>query len=167
MKLPPAIREDNNPFAIPALFPGPLRLLILLRWTSYSCPHCKAVFHRDFWPSNVRLSSGERTCRKCGRIFDDGSREWPELGLASKLRFLFPPLLIGISGGFIVAAIMSLFISPRDEHSWLVVIMVSIFGLVPVILWCPIRLIWILRSRRRYESEQPTMRRSLETSRTN
>jgi hypothetical protein len=164
MNLLPAIREDHNPFAIVGLFPGLQRLLIFVRWTSYSCPHCNAAFRRDFWPHNIWLGSGERLCRKCGTVFDDGSREWPELSLAKKLRFLFPPLLIGISGGFVVAAILSVFITPWDEHSWLVVAIVLGFSLVPVIVWCLVRLIWVLRSKHRYETEPASMRRRLKAT---
>jgi hypothetical protein len=163
MNVLPAIREDHNPFAIAGFFPGLQRLLVFVRWTSYHCPYCNAMFRLDFWPSNVRLGRGERICRKCGRTFDDGSREWPELGLASKLRFLFPPLLCGISGGLLVAAILSLFIMPRDEHSWLVVVIVSVFGLIPAIAWCLFRMIWVVRSKNRYKTEAPAMGRQFET----
>jgi len=167
MNLLPAIREDHNPFAIVGFFPGLQRLLIFVRWTSYHCPHCRAVYRRDFWPANVRLGPAEHTCKKCGDAFDDGSREWPELGLAKKLRFLFPPLLIGISGGFLVAAILSLFISPRDENSWPEAGIVSALALIPVIVWCLVRLIWIVRSRHRYQNGGPTMQRSFDIGRPN
>src|SRR6266487_4682558 len=134
--LPSAIRKDHDLFALAGLhFLSPyLAFLPFLRWTSYSCPHCNRVFRRDYWPNNVRLGNGERTCRECARVFDDGSREWPELSLARRLRFLFPPLLRGISGGFVVAAILGVFITPRDEHSWLVVVIVLGFSLIPVIM---------------------------------
>src|SRR5690348_5365865 len=83
MRLPSATRRDYNPPAI--VFP-----LGFLRWTSYSCPHCKHVFRRDFWPYNVGLGSGGRLCRHCGKVFVDGAREWPDLTLPKKLRFFFP-----------------------------------------------------------------------------
>jgi len=152
MELPAAIREDHNPLAVAGFFPGLQRFLIFVRWTSYSCPHCNAVFRRDYWPSNVRLGTGERMCRKCGRVFDDGSREWPELPLGRKLRLLFSPLVIGVWGGFVVAAIASLFIGPRDEHSWSVVIVVSTFGLMPTLALSPIHLTQVIRSIRRYNA---------------
>jgi hypothetical protein len=165
MNLPSAIRKDRDLLALAGLhFLSPyFAFLPFLRWTSYSCPHCNCVFRRDYWPNNVRLGNGERTCQECTRVFDDGSREWPELSLTRRLRFLFPPLLIGISGGFVVAAILSVFITPRDEHSWLVVAIVFGFSLIPVIIWCPVRLVWVLRSKHRYENEPASMRRRLET----
>jgi len=169
MTLPPATRKDRDLLVLFGLhfFSPYFAFLPFVRWTTFSCPHCDAVFRRDYWPRNVRLGSGERICPQCARVFDDGSREWPELGLASKLRFLFPPLLSGISGGFLVAAILSLFITPRDEHSWLVVVMVSAFALVPVMVWCLARMIWVVRSRNRYETGAPTTRRRFESGRTN
>jgi hypothetical protein len=156
----PAIREDHNPLALVGLLGG-LRAapLIFLRWTSYGCPHCGRTFRRDFWQYNVWLGSGKRVCRQCGKFFDDGTREWPDLPLAKKLRFLFPPLLVAVCGGFVLAAILSLFVAPRDEHSWLIVVLVSAFGLAPVILWCPVRLILVVRSNRRYRrvlAQDPT-----------
>jgi hypothetical protein len=162
--LPLAIRKDRDPLALAGLhFLSPyLAFLPFLRWTSYSCPHCHGVFRSDYWPNNVRLGNGERTCRECARVFDDGSREWPELSLARRLRFLFPPLLVGISGGFVAAAILSVYVTTWDEHSLVVVFIVSGFGLIPLILWCPVRLIWIFRSKHRYETEPASMRRRLE-----
>jgi len=149
---PKAIREDHNPFALLGFLPTYLRLLIFLRWTSYKCPHCGHVFRIEFWPNNVKLGSGQRLCKQCGTLFDDGSREWPELPLFRKLRLFFPPLAVGIWGGFVVAAIASLFIGPRDEHSWPVVIIVSTFGLIPALAWSPIHLIQVIRSIHRYNA---------------
>jgi len=154
MKLPSADKSDNNDFALLALATrGPF--LGFIRWTSYSCPHCHHVFRRDFWPNNVRLGRGERTCHNCGKPFDDGSREWPELSLTRKIRVFFPPLLVGIWGGFTLAGILSFFLAPRDEHSLGIVIFAFLFGLMPVIFTCPIRLIWISRSKNRYEIAPP------------
>jgi predicted RNA-binding Zn-ribbon protein involved in translation (DUF1610 family) len=150
MNLPPAIREDHNPFAVLGLLGGLERFLVFVRWTSYKCPHCGQVFRRDYWPENVRLGSGVRLCRKCGGEFEDGSREWPQLALADKLRVFFPPTLMAIWAGFVVTAILSLFIGPRDEHSLGVVIIVSAFGLLPTLLWSPFPLYSVIRSHRRY-----------------
>lgn len=148
VELLPALREDHHPFPF-AAFLGNLVPLAFLRWTSYSCPHCARTFRRDFWQYNVRLGNGRRLCRQCGEAFDDGTREWAELTLPRKLRFLFPPFLVAIFGGFALAAILSLFIGPRDEHSWIIVVTVSAFALIPVMLWCSVRLIPVARSKRR------------------
>jgi hypothetical protein len=151
-KYPKATNEDQNPFALLGFVPGYLRLLIFLRWTVYKCPQCGHVFRRDFWPKNVWLGPGERVCNNCGQIFDDGSREWWELPLLRKLRFFFPPLAVGIWGGFVVAAIASLFIGPRDEHSWPIVIIISTLGLIPVLVSSPVRLAQVIRSIHRYNA---------------
>lgn len=156
MKLQPAVHEDHSPFSVLGLFPGYQRFLIFVRWTSYKCPPCGCVFRRDFWPQNVRLGSERRTCKQCGMAFDDGSREWPELPLLSKLRFFFPPLAIGIWGGFVVATVASLFIGPRDEHSWPLVIVVSTFGLTPALARSPVNLTRVIRSIRRYNAREET-----------
>ena len=158
MDLPQALREEHNPRA----FEG---LLVLLRSTTYRCPHCRGALRRDFWPNDVKLGSGKHICRKCGTVFDDGSHEWPELSLAKRLRFLFATLLIGISGGFVVAAILSILITPWEEHRWLVILIVLGFSLIPIIVWCPIRPVCVRGSKNRYETELPSMRTRLETDR--
>jgi hypothetical protein len=150
-RLQRAIREDRNPFALLGLTPGFQRLLIFVRWTSYKCPYCGYVFRRDFWPSKVTLGSWERMCKQCGMPFDDGSREWPELPSASKLRLFLPPLAVGIWGGFVVAAVMSLYIGPKDEHSWGLVFFVSAFGALPAIVWSPVPLARAVWSTRRHK----------------
>jgi hypothetical protein len=163
MKHDLAIREENSPFGLVGLFPGPQRLLIFLRWTSYSCPYCRHVFRRDFWPSNVRLGCGERLCRECGKVFDDGTREWPELGLGARLRFIFAPLLVGIWGGFTVAGVIVAFGPARDEHSLFIVMFASAVGLIPIVLSSPFSMIAVLRSKRRCEGA-PTISAEGETS---
>lgn len=154
MTLPPAVREDYSPFSVLGLFPGYQRFLIFARWTSYKCPYCGCVFHRDFWPTKVRLGSGQRTCKNCGMPFDDGSREWPKLPLLSKVRFFLPPLACGIWGGFTLAAIASLFIGPRDEHSWPLVFVVSAFGLIPALALSPVQLTRVVKSVHRYNEQR-------------
>jgi uncharacterized Zn-finger protein len=145
--LPRAIRKDHSPLALVGVFGMVLeRALIFLgfvRWTSYQCPYCNAVFRRDFWPDKLRLGSGKRTCQRCGRLFDDGSREWPQLTLTQKLRFFFPPLFLGIWGGLVLAALLAALIGPPDEHTLPIV---AVFILVPTFLWSPVRLIWMLLS---------------------
>ena len=152
MTLPLAIRKDRDLSALSGLhLLSPFfSFLPLLRWSTFVCPVCDVAFRTDYWPHNVRLGSGHRTCGQCGTAFDDGSREWPELRLTQKVRFLFPPLLVGIAGGFLFAAIASLFIGRRDEHSWLVVFIISALGFLPAVLWSLFRLIWVMHSIHRY-----------------
>jgi hypothetical protein len=155
MKLHLAGRNENAPLALVAGLSGE-PFLVFLRWTSYSCLHCAHVFWRDFWPYNVRLGCGQRTFNNCGKLFVDGSREWPELKTTRKLRFLFPPALLGISGGLFLAGILSVWISPRDEPSVDIVVIMSLFALVPLMTWCLIRLFWVYRSIHRYERKVPS-----------
>lgn len=144
-----ATREDHYGLPVAGLLPGYFRLLIFFRWTSYKCPHCGHVFRRDFWPGNVRLGSGERICTQCAGVFDDGSREWPLLPVYKKLRFFFPPLLLGISGGFLLAGILTIFLPDPD---WRVVAFSAMIALFPVLLWSLVRLPWVLRSIHRYNA---------------
>lgn len=154
MKLPPAIREENSPFGLAALFPGPQKLLGFVRWTSCCCPHCGEVFRRDFWPEKLQMGNGERLCSGCGQCFDDGSREWPELTAGQKVRVFVPPLLIGIWGGFALAGIIVYFAGPRDEHSLFVILFSVLVGAIPVILYSPFHAIIVSRSKQRYAASQ-------------
>jgi len=65
----------------------------------------------------------------------------------------------------VVAAILSVLITPWDEHSWLVILIVTGFSLIPIIVWRPIRLVCVRGSKNRYETELPSMRTRLETDR--
>jgi hypothetical protein len=150
--LPRAVRQDHDPFIGAWRFQSFAKLLFLLRWTSYQCPSCGSVFRRDFWLRNFRLGPGLRICTHCRSQFDDGSREWPELPLASRLRLFLPPLVVGIWGGFVFAAVASLYIGPRDEHSWGVVFLVSAVGLIPVLAWSPVALMRVIYSIHRYNA---------------
>ena len=175
MKLPAAIRVDHDPFAFalgPVKVPGaprrgyPLVFLAFLRWTSYACPHCHGIFRRDYWPYNVRLGSFERICSKCGKPFDDGAREWPELKWNQKLRFFLPPGIQATSGSLLLCAIFALFIAPRDVVNWLAAIVVICVFLSPVFLWCLVRWLLTLQSKRRFENDPSSMRRRTEAGET-
>jgi uncharacterized membrane protein YedE/YeeE len=92
----------------------------------------------------------KRVCRSCGKVFDEGTREWPELTLAKKLRFLFPPWLLGIFGGFELPGILVLFIASHDEHRIFLFVFSSVIAFGIVIMWLSVRLIWVVRSKRRF-----------------
>jgi hypothetical protein len=147
MNLPPAVRKDRSPFAllgaIGMFIEPPAAFLGFVRWTSYECPYCGCIFRRDFWPNKLRLGGGKRSCQRCDRIFDDGDREWSELTLTKKLKFLFPPLFVGVWGGLVLGTLLIFLPGPHDEHTLPVVL---VFALGPAFLWCPVRLIWVLRS---------------------
>jgi hypothetical protein len=85
---PAAIREDHDPFDILRSAPTFLQLFGFVHWSTYRCPHCSVVFRTDYWPDSVRLGCGERACRQCGNVFDDGTREWPQLLRQSKTEIL-------------------------------------------------------------------------------
>jgi len=65
----------------------------------------------------------------------------------------------------VVRVILSILIAPWDEHRWLVILTVWGFSLIPIIVWCPIRLVCARRSKNRTETELPSMRTRLETDR--
>jgi hypothetical protein len=143
---PAAIREDHTPFAF-------LGLLQFIRWTDYRCPHCMGVFRRDFWPYNVRLGSGMRTCSKCGKAFDDGAREWSELKSSGRWRYFLPPGLLSMAGSCLFCGIGALVVAPSDQVNWLIGTMVIGGSLMPTLVWCMIRLPPIRRSIHRYRNE--------------
>jgi hypothetical protein len=161
MNLPSAVRKDRDVGALVGLhFLSPVfAVLAFLRWTSFACPHCDGVFRRDYWPHNVRLGNGERICRNCARVFDDGSREWKELDGGLKFRFLFPPGILAIIGGLLLTAIVALLIAPRDVRNFLIGLLIVAVSLSPAIVWCLIRMISIYRSNRRYEDNPSTVQR--------
>ena len=76
-----------------------------------------------------------------------------------------PPLLLESLGGFVVRVILSILITPWEEHRWLVILIVLGFSLIPIMVWCPIRLVSVRGSKNRYETELPSMRTRLETDR--
>jgi hypothetical protein len=139
--------------------------LAFLRWTEYRCPHCHAAFRRDYWPDNVRLGSGERTCNGCGKAFDDGAREWPELKWSRKLRYLLPPgiFAVGLSI-FVFIGIAPLLLAPRDVVTLSIVVLLPLAALAPMFLWTLVRLHPIHLSRCRFENEFGSMRERLEVA---
>jgi hypothetical protein len=120
---------------------------ISLPCTSYTCPHCGHILHADFWSQNVRIGPGYRKCVQCGEGYDDGSREWPQLPFSQKLRYCFPPVLRGICGGFLLAVAVVLFVPQRD---WRLAVAGLGIASFPWLLWCLVRLPWVLLSIRRY-----------------
>jgi len=118
--------------------------------TSYRCPHCGHLLHADFWSGNVRLGPGIRRCTQCGQEYDDGSREWPQLSFGKKLRFCCPPILAGISGGMVLAAVLVLFLPQPD---WRLTVAGLLLAVTPVFLFFLVRLPWVFLSIRRYNKQ--------------
>ena len=90
----PAVREDHDPLKWLAGI-GTGTLLAFIRWSDFRCPYCGEVFRRTYLPSGVMLGSGERTCPTCGKVFDDGFREWPELSFDQKVQHVLPVPIMG------------------------------------------------------------------------
>src|ERR1700738_5362634 len=103
---------------------------------------------------------------KCGKTFDDGSREWPELGWARKLRFFIPPGIQAAGGSLLFCAIFTLFIEPSDVVNWPQGVVVVCVFLSPIFVWCLVRLLSILQSKHRFENDPSSMGRKLEAGRT-
>ena len=147
--LPRAMKEDNEPFSTSVFVRGAGEFFVFVRWTSYHCPECGHVFRRDYWVNSVHLGTGKRTCSRCGAVFDDGSREWPELPRVRKARVLCPPLLTGICGGFLLAGVLTCFLPPKGVGAALIMLM---FDLVLVAAWSLVRLPWVIQSVHRYNA---------------
>lgn len=143
------IRKDHSPFVF-------LGLLQFIRWTDHCCPHCHKVFRRTYFPGSVFLGNGRRSCYGCGKVFDDESKEWPDLRNGQKFRFLLPPGVLGISGGFLLAAAIALFFASRDQTDRVFEVFILVFSLgisaIPPLVWSAIRLPAIRRSTVRYKA---------------
>jgi hypothetical protein len=143
------IRKDHNPFAF-------LEILQFIRWTDHSCPKCGYLFRRTYFPGAVLLGEGQSVCRRCGALFDDSSREWPELRMSEKMRFLLPPGVLGIAGGVILCGLIAIFVAPHDRLNWSAVALILTvtvgIATLPAIAWCLIRMPAIRRSIERYEA---------------
>ena len=155
--LPQAIREDHDP---PRRLMDPVTFimsgsnpLLLLRWTAFRCPHCREIFRRDYLPHKVRLGNGIHTCEKCGKVFDDGAREWPQLEWSDKVRCLLPVPLVGILLGTLLCGFIVLNLAPRDQVNFEAVVVVLGLAFVPGFSWWIIRIPQVFRSIQRYENE--------------
>jgi len=111
------------------------------------CPYCGRRFHSSFFNPPVILGPGSRTCKRCQRTFNDTSKEWPLLSLSEKRSFLFYGwgyatfctalgVGVGIHGGSSPAAY------------WYFLLVFWLFIALPI---CPIRLLRIGLSKRRYQ----------------
>lgn len=142
-----AIRKDWDPF--------PWSRFGFVRWTVYKCPLCRKIFKIAWGPESVLLGPGQRVCNGCGAVFEDGSREWPNLTRGEKQQYLFPVSVIGVFGGLLVVCIVTLlfpFVLPDAGGSvnWKVAAAFAIFAVVLFGFWFLSRCLEISRSRGRH-----------------
>jgi len=150
LALPIAVREDHDPFKLlTGINFG--TLFAFLRWSDFHCPHCGAKFQRTYLPNEVRLGSGERTCASCGRIFDDGSREWANLSRSERIRYILPTPMMGFIGGFLVCAALAIFAAEllRASVNWVILAWMAGACAFFIICFSAMRLPQIRRSGRR------------------
>jgi hypothetical protein len=146
MGAPVSIRDDHDPF-----WGGLLRYI---RWTCYRCPYCQMSFRTDYVPRKVILGNGERTCLNCGKVFDDGSREWPGLNLSEKVRYLLPVPVVGILAAYVVCCSIPFFRRPLNPGELIVVAFMTVVLLVAMVPWLLLRYLAIRKSRDRYAFHQ-------------
>lgn len=84
----------------------------MFAWYSFFCPSCGKTYARSL--SSLLLGPGHRRCKKCSRLFDDGSREWSEMTPCKKFEFLFPATVLGYVGGAALAGIAGFLIGWPD-----------------------------------------------------
>jgi hypothetical protein len=142
MRAPTAIRDDRNPFWF-----GIWRYI---RWTSYRCPYCGARFRTAYVPRKVSLGQGDRTCSGCGKVFDDGSREWPELTTSERTRYLLPVPIVGILAGYALCAAIPFLRRPLNPGELIFVAFMTLFLLAFMVPWLCWRFLSISKSRARY-----------------
>lgn len=140
-----AIREDIQPF--PTIMAGPGILFgLLMRCTVYRCPHCSRVFRTTWGPSGSFVGCGKRTCRKCGTIFDDLSKEWSRMSSSERMLFLLPiTVAVYLAAALIIVSILA-YVKLQFSPAVLELLV------APLLLWLMFRTVQIFWSIRRCHS---------------
>jgi len=122
-----------------------------IRWTNFSCPHCRHVFNSSLSASPVRLGPGFRICPKCVRSFQDGSKEWSAQPRSKKIEFFLPPGNLIWIGSALLAFCLPLYLWQKDLtlDDFLFVLFIAGLFLVPLFISCAIRVGEVVRSKRR------------------
>jgi len=149
MYYPAATREDHDPFDVLRIAPTFLQLLGFIHWSTYRCPHCSDVFRTDYWSDSIRLGRGERTCRHCANVFDDGTREWPQLVKRQKRKYFVPTFIVA-AGVSLFLAILCVPVILLGDRAYRVA---GIVLLVVPLLWWSMRFVWVFLSIRRYNAD--------------
>lgn len=123
----------------------------MLVWRSYQfrCPHCAKVYKRSLTP--LQLGTGKRRCQHCATVFDDGSKEWPDLLPIKKFEYIFPTMTLGYFGGLAIVIGYALVIAADLRELDL---MMGVLVLCMILPWLPYflsRLSEIRRSKDRFE----------------
>ena len=123
---------------------------MILRYYRFLCPGCGREFANKLSP--VLLGTGIRRCRKCGLVFKDGCKEWPELSRGEKFKYFFPTMVLGfVIGAVVVGAFAVLSFADNLGLGVLMGLFVFLLFMLP---WSPYFLLqWrhIPKSRARYE----------------
>jgi len=123
-----------------------------LRPLKFSCPFCRRVYARSL--SRVRLGPGIRRCRRCGRIFTDGSIEWPEADPKQRREYLFPERgVIYVIGEVAIGVVLALL----ERKSWTECLALAVWLAAVGLLLLSFRLIYcrfkIRQSNFRYQKK--------------
>jgi hypothetical protein len=107
-------------------------MLFHFRYYRFICKACGKTYARSLSP--FLLGTGRRKCPKCGAVFCDGFREWPELGKIQRFEYVFPTTVLGYFGGIIVVLIAVLFMESQVDDRLFMSEMVFLLMIMP---WAP------------------------------
>ena len=124
--------------------------MFVIRYYSFSCTACGRHYAEKLSP--VLLGTGKRRCKKCGAVFRDGCKEWPQLEGSQKFQYFFPTMVLGFFGAGVVLPLAVAWLI-RDQPE--VVLPMGVIAFLTFALpWIPYFLLqWrhIPKSRARYE----------------
>jgi hypothetical protein len=102
--------------------------MLYIRYYNFSCSHCGRGYGGSLSP--FQLGTGRRRCKNCNTVFNDGSREWPELTKMQKFEYVFPTTVLGYMGAFLIVIGTAYWIgSDLHEKLFLVELMLFLMGL--------------------------------------
>jgi len=107
--------------------------MLHFRYYKFVCGVCREVYKRSLSP--FLLSTGQRRCPKCGAVFKDGFREWPELTKMQKFEYVFPTTVLGYFIGVIVVLLFVIFMDVSSSQEKL--FMSEMVILLMMMPWVP------------------------------
>ena len=102
------------------------------RWYIYTCPICRKTYQRSLSP--FQLGSGKRRCPNCTSVFDDGTKEWPELLPMKKFEYVCPTMVTGYFGGAAIVIGYAFFAAVNSRELNL---MLGVLLLCMILPWIP------------------------------